>query len=166
MACHSLLATMVSRGALVHFQEGCSVGGTQFIWKKINKSKVQSIPKDKETMWRPWKRLQLAPNVNMMCYLLGIRNNHQALDKYGACNIAATGQQTLADPRMSQPNPLFFSQDRLPFKTRKHSINHPNADRASFPQTILFRTLAAKTKALTIHRHVAWMVVKRLHKED
>ena len=55
-----------------------------------------------------------------------IRSLSQGLDKYGilteASNIAVTickGQQTLADPCMSQPNPLLFSQDRLPFQNQE-----------------------------------------------
>lgn len=59
-ACHSLLATMVSRGALVHFQEGCSVGGHSSSVDE-NKSKLQSLPKDKVDDVTTMKKITTSP---------------------------------------------------------------------------------------------------------
>lgn len=51
---------MVSRGTLVHFQEGCSLGGHSSSVEE-NKSKVESIPKDKVTDVTTLKKITASP---------------------------------------------------------------------------------------------------------
>lgn len=51
---------MVSRGALVHFQEGCSVGVYSSSVEE-NKSKLQSIPKDEVKAVTTMKKITASP---------------------------------------------------------------------------------------------------------